>query len=158
MIKWTPKGEGLVKAIADAGHWVYVEDGVYITSDDDAVQAIIDSYPLSAQIDEKCAEVEAYAAKLLDAAAMGKSALQLAYEPIKKIEADALAKGGAAPTLAAEAAARGITVEELAAKVLSKSDTQAQIVGVAGKHKDAIRALTTFEDVRAYDYSVGWPA
>lgn len=48
MINYTEKGEGLHRAIADAGHWLYRKDGVWLASDDAAVQAIIDGFDGSA--------------------------------------------------------------------------------------------------------------
>ena len=44
MIQYTEKGPGLHSAIAQAGHWLRQENGVWISSDDAAVQAIIDGY------------------------------------------------------------------------------------------------------------------
>jgi hypothetical protein len=44
MISYVEKGIGLHEAIVAAGHWLFEKDGVWISSDDVAVQAIIDSY------------------------------------------------------------------------------------------------------------------
>jgi hypothetical protein len=43
-IKYTEKGFGLHQAIEAAGHWLRDENGVWISDDDKAVQAIIDGY------------------------------------------------------------------------------------------------------------------
>lgn len=43
-INHTEKGPGLILAVERAGHWLICVDGVWQSSDDDAVQAIIDSY------------------------------------------------------------------------------------------------------------------
>ena len=44
MINYTEKGIGLHKAIQEAGHSLSQVDGEWVSSDDDAVQAIIDSF------------------------------------------------------------------------------------------------------------------
>lgn len=47
MIDYTEKGAGLHEAIRAAGHWLVDRDGVWVASDDTAVQAIIDGYTLA---------------------------------------------------------------------------------------------------------------
>jgi hypothetical protein len=44
MISYNEKGSGLHEAIRKAGHWLREENGVWISSNDTAVQAIIDGY------------------------------------------------------------------------------------------------------------------
>ena len=44
MINYIEKGQGLHSAITEAGHWLMQVDGQWESSDDVAVQAIIDSY------------------------------------------------------------------------------------------------------------------
>ena len=44
MINYTEKGWGLHAAIRDAGHRLSRKDGVFVSDDDVAVQAIIDNY------------------------------------------------------------------------------------------------------------------
>jgi hypothetical protein len=44
MINYTEKGAGLHDAIHRAGHWLRQENGAWLSSDDAAVQAIIDGY------------------------------------------------------------------------------------------------------------------
>lgn len=60
------------------------------------------------------------------------------------------------PTLDYEAAQRGISTQDLATKVLAQATQlqfmEAKIAGLCGKHKDAIKALTTIEEVCAYDW------
>ena len=43
MIQYTEKGYGLHNAIRAAGHWLREENGAWVSSNDEAVQAIIDS-------------------------------------------------------------------------------------------------------------------
>lgn len=72
-----------------------------------------------------------------------------------------------APSLDAEATARGVTLAALVDLVIAKADKlaslEAQIAGNAGKHNDAVTALlndaaATVEQIDAYDFSLGWPA
>lgn len=44
MITYTEKGAGLHEAILAAGHWLEQRNGVWVSSNDSAVQAIINSY------------------------------------------------------------------------------------------------------------------
>jgi hypothetical protein len=81
----------------------------------------------------------------------------------KKAEADAFqaSQSATTPILTAEAQARGVTRAVLATKIINNynafTSLEAQIAGVAGKHKDAIQALALSTDVMAYDHTVGWP-
>lgn len=108
--------------------------------------------------------VDSLAARKRTTAVQGVSPCEMSSWPIKRAEAVAYAasKNAAdAPNLAAEAAARGITLDALVAKVLAKAAAllalEAQIAGAAGKHGDAIMALQSTADVEAYDFSGGWP-
>jgi hypothetical protein len=164
MITYREKGGGLHGAIAAAGHWLREEDGVWISSDDAAVQAIIDGYPLAACQAEICAAIDAHAAARRDAATAGVSASEMASWPVKRAEALAHAAdpmAGAAPVLAVEAAARGVPLDAVVARVLANAQAlatlEATIAGVAGRHKDAVRATQSFAAALAYDWSTGWP-
>ena len=65
------------------------------------------------------------------------------------------------PLLDAEAAARGVAREALAARILTNAQlfagAEALIAGAAGAHRDAIKALDTADAVTAYDFRGGWP-
>lgn len=91
---------------------------------------------------------------------------EMASWPIKRAEALAYQSAAAAtdadaPALAAEAAVRGITTSDLVTKVLTNSalliNLEAQIAGTAGKHRDAVAAMTTTQSVRGYDITANWP-
>lgn len=62
--------------------------------------------------------------------------------------------------IAIEARARGVEVIEIASRVISNargySAAEARIAGTAGKHRDAVRALTEAGDILAYDTTKGW--
>lgn len=163
-ISYVEKGAGLHEAVRVAGEWLARVDGVWTSSDDAAVQAIIDGYSVADAIAHRQAECLAMAKSLRDKAVSGISAGEMAGWPIKLAEARAFAADPAnaqTPMLSAEAASRGITVAELVAKVGGNSTRfaalEAAIGGADGRHRDAIAKLTTFDDVAAYDLTVGWP-
>ena len=164
MINYINKGPGLDSAIMAAGHWAVPVAGIWHTSDDAAVQGIIDTYPLSATQKEVTTLIDAYATSLRDRVTRGISPVEMASWPVKRTEAVAYqASGNAAdaPILGTEATARGVTLSTIVARVLasagSLSGLEATIAGVAGKHKDAVRATTTFAKALSYDWSGGWP-
>jgi len=164
MIDLTKMCDALARRIAAAGHWHCVEDGVPISSDDVAVQAIIDAYTLDDAKSDKCAEVSAYAKILRDRVVGTISAGEMASWPIKLSEAAKYLQTGdetVAPMLSTEAIARGITLAQLVTKVDGNaaqfSMLESLIAGTDGKHRDAIKELTQFADVIHYDYSAGWP-
>jgi hypothetical protein len=163
MIVYTEKGVGLHKAIALAGETLVQVDGVWQASDTAAVQAIIDSYTLGQAKAEKMSSVLAHSKELRDKVVASISAGEMASWPIKRSEAEAFSADQTAPCpmLTAEAQARGIPLADLVAKVHANSArfsaAEAAIGGTDGKHRDAIAALTTFEEVAAYDFSTGWP-
>lgn len=72
--------------------------------------------------------------------------------PLKLAEAQA----GGGPMLAMEAQARGVPQDELISKVLANAESfqqmEAWIAGTAGKHRDAINALQTREELINYDW------
>lgn len=169
MIHYIEKGLGLHEAIRRAGHWLREENSAWVSSDDAAVQAIIDSFvapdTLAAAKTAKAAEVSAHAKRLRDRVVANISAGEMASWPVKLAEArDFAANGNPArcPMLSSEAAARGVPLAELVGKVggngASFSAIEAAIGGVDGRHRDAISLLTTVEAVQAYDFGDGWPA
>jgi hypothetical protein len=67
MIRWTEK-PGLYDAIAAAGHWIENSPGGWVSSDDAAVQAIIDAYdPLPVARAQRLAELAAHRAAVQSA-------------------------------------------------------------------------------------------
>lgn len=164
MIDYQEKGAGLHRAISDAGHWLMEMDGVWVSSDDIAVQVIIDGYSLDDCKNEICAAISAHAKELRDKAVASVSAGEMASWPIKRAEATAFVTSGnpaVAPMLSAEASARGITLADMIGKVSGNaarlSLLEAQIGGIDGRHRDAVRALGDFEAVLTYDWSTDWP-
>lgn len=165
MITYIEKGYGLHETISAAGHWLAQSGGEWRSSDDVAVQAIIDSYTLDQAKAFRCIEIARHAKKIRDQVISDISAGEMSSWPIKLSEsAKYAATGNAAdvPMLSMEAQARGITLAELVAKVDDNATIfagmEAMIAGVDGKHRDAIKACATFEEVASYDSTTGWPA
>lgn len=164
MIEYTEKGAGLHAAIAAAGHWLAQVDGIWKSSDDAAVQAIIDGYTLDDAKSLKSREVSLRAKALRDRATELIAAGEMASWPIKRAEADAFTSSGDAascPELAREAAQRGIPLADLVVKVQANAARflalETAVGGIDGKHRDAIWAAADFATLAAYDYSTGWP-
>lgn len=164
MILYSERGRGLHAAIAAAGHWLRQVDGHWMADDEAAVQAIIDAYPLAALQADVVADIDAHARALRELVVRDTSPAEMASWPIKRAEALAFAANGdpaSAPMLAVEAAARGVSLGDMAAMVTAKatalSALEAAISGTAGRHADAVRAMQTFEQVLAYDWKAGWP-
>lgn len=105
----------------------------------------------------RVAVVDLAAASLRDRVTAGISAAEMSSWPLKLTEAQA----GGGPMLTLEAGYRGISEAALIVLVLDKaqqlSTLEAQIAGVSGMHNDTIRAMTTIEDVVAYDMRANWP-
>ena len=162
MINYIEKGAGLHRAVSDAGHWLEQRDGVWISSDDDAVQRIIDGYTLASAKAEQQRRVAAKARELYDAVTAGISAAEMAGWPILLAESAAYrASGEVGAAVQAEAAIRGIPVETLVAKIEGNAaafqQARAAIAGTDGRKRDEISALTTFAAVAAYSIDEGWP-
>lgn len=172
-INYIEKGVGLGLAIEAAGHWIRQNNQIWECSNELAVQAIIDAYPISATIAEKKAEIDEYAKELRVKAAGGVSPEQASWA-IKSAQAQKYLQTNNpndAPDLADEAAHRHVTLDSIVNRVAANAalllPTETRIAGVAGKHKDVVAALQvdnpTAADFRAvldYDYKsdVEWPS
>ncbi|MCE3262623.1 MAG: hypothetical protein K0R43_1702 [Pseudoduganella sp.] len=164
MITYTEKGAGLHEAITKAGHWLREADGQWISSNDAAVQAIIDGYTLADAKAARIQQVLAHAKALRDKVVAAVSPGEMSCWAIKRAEAVQFrATGDAAqcPVLSLEAQHRQVTLDTLVSKVEANatrlSSVEAVIGGVDGRHRDAIASLTTFEAVAAYNFNTGWP-
>lgn len=105
----------------------------------------------------RIAVVDIVAMSLRDQVTVNTSPAEMSSWPLKLKEAQA----GGGPMLSLEASYRGVSEADLITKVLTKANTlatlEAHISGVAGKHTDAINALTDIETVRVYDMRADWP-
>lgn len=174
MINHIEKGTGLLVALEQQGYWLK-QDNVagWSSSNDAAVQAIIDAYPISATIAEKKLEIDNYATELRLKVTGGVSPEQASW-PVKSAEAQKYAMtldATDAPLLAAEAQYRGEPIQTIVDRVIGNANGllayEARIAGVAGKHKDVLSAMQkdnpTAADFRAvldYDYKsdAEWPS
>lgn len=127
------------------------QDGQFVNGPDTVFETLAE-----AQAD-RSAVVDMVAASLRNQATAGTSPAEMSSWPLKLAAANA----GGGPMLALEAQCRGITEAELIALVLGSaaqlSQLEAVIAGVSGKHRDAIAAMTTIEEVCAYDMRADWP-
>lgn len=165
MISYTEKGAGLHEAVARAGYLFRQENGVWMSSDDAAVQVLIDAYTLADAAAYVGTQIDAHAKWLRDKVVKAASPGEMASWSIKRAEAEAFtvsANESDAPMLLAEATARGCTLQAIVTRVLANASAlgslEANISGTGGKHKDAIKALPSFDAIAAYDWSTGWPA
>lgn len=163
-IVYTEKGVQLHAAIRAAGHWLREENGQWVSSNDEAVQAIIDGFTIEQARAARKVEISAYATALRNRAIGGYSAGEMASWPLKLSEARAYQVDPLAscPLLTMESGARGVPLSALVQRVLENAQVfaglEAMIAGIEGMHRDAVDALNDFAAVAAYDFSGGWPA
>jgi len=164
MLDWKGKRNlgGLHRQFAAAGLGLIVVDGAEQYPDEAAMQAIVDGYSLAQAKADKKRAVSAVARAKYDSVTEGISAAEMAGWPILLSEAVAYRAGSTThPALDAEAYIRGITVEALVAKVEGNAAAfqaaRAAIAGTDGKKRDEIDALTSFDEIAAYDVTGGWP-
>jgi hypothetical protein len=107
---------------------------------------------------DRLAQIHGHAYRLRETAVKGVHPAEMASWSLKASQAAA----GGGFLLDLEASQRGVPVAVVVARVLANAQAlsalEAIIAGVAGRHSDAIRALTSVEDVLAYDFQDGWPA
>lgn len=162
-INYTEKGAQLHAAIRNAGHWLREENGQWVSSNDEAVQAIIDGFTIEQARAARKAEISAYATAMRNRVIGGYSAGEMASWPLKLAEARAFQADPLAdcPLLTMEAQARGVPLASLAQRVQENATLfaglEALIAGVEGMHRDAVEALSDFGLIAAYDFSGGWP-
>lgn len=110
------------------------------------------------------AEIDSYAAGLRNQVIRGRSAGEMASWSVKLVESRAYLASNdpsQAPTLAATATIRGITITNLANRVIAQAtpylQAEAYIDGIRGKHCDAVEAMTDVRDIILYNWLVEWP-
>lgn len=157
--------DGLYKRLRIAGVDVWIEDGVLLSSGDSQAQQIIDAYTVADFIAERQRECLAIAKALRDRVVAAVSAGEMASWAVKRAEAQAWTATqdpDQAPLLQLEAAARGVSLADIATRVLGNAAAYAQleaaISGRCGAHRDALSACASFDEVAAYDLNAGWPA
>lgn len=82
-------------------------------------------------------------------------------EKLRQARAYVAGVDSTAPMLALEGRSRGTSTQDIVSRVLANADqfsqAEAVIAGTSGRHKDALAALATLEEVLAYDITAGWP-
>lgn len=138
MINYVEKGIGLHDAIRNAGHWLIERNNVWISSNDDAVQAIINAYdPIPKAKELKIAELKAE----------GLRRIQLVFPAIDNFETLLLVKN---IILSIAPAARQLTASMTSVSNIYDAGVNAQT---------AINAMTDLATIEAYNVSTQpvWP-
>lgn len=161
-IRYQEKGFAMHTAIHAAGHWLREEDGVWVSSDDAAVQAIIDAYdPLPEARRAKWLEVQAERDRRKGAGVSAGGYL-FHSDPDSRIQQLGLVMMGASmppglmwKTLGGQFAPMTPTLALQLFQATAASDQA--IFAAAEAHRAAIDALTDRKAVETYDFSGGWP-
>lgn len=159
-VPWSP---GLGAYLDALGISVWFENRVPHAVDEQAAQAAINAYTLEAAQSSVAVEIDAHAKALIDRVVAPYSAGEMAAWPIMRAEAMAMLAdlGADTPNIDQEAAFRQVDRTVIRDRVLANSSQlqglRAAILGTAGRHKDAVRALVTHAQVAAYDWREGWP-
>lgn len=143
-INYTEKGAGLHEAITAAGHWLAQVDGVWQSSDEVAVQAIIDGYTLADAC--KCPIVQ------VKSIARGKI---LTFLPDWKQSNNNARMNELNEVRFSRPLTIGENAEIAAMRALWE---RAKAIRVASDtHEAALLAFDSFAAVQAYDIHTGWP-
>lgn len=161
-INYIEKGRFLHDAIRNSGHSLWQENGVWVSSNDEAVQLLIDNFTLDQAKSAKKLEVSKFATALRNKVVADYSPGEMASWSLKLSEAVKYLAGDTnCPMLTMEANFRGVSLESLVNRVMENaalfSGAEALIAGVEGSHRDNIDLLTTFEEVNSYDFTANWP-
>lgn len=145
-----------------------LQPGVKILQPDGSLQIVLEPpKPLTLEEAKQKVqmEIKSYATNLRDRFIAPLSPGEAASWLRKEEEAVRFQRDGIendAPFLQAEALVRGVSLADLAAKVMENAVSlkflETQIAGTRGRHDDAIAQLTTVEAVLTYDWSTGWIA
>jgi len=158
-ITYTEKGHWLHEEIERQGHWLEQRDGVWVSSDDVAVQAIIDAF-------DPLPHAQREASERVDEAAGKARARYITWQPgqeavyqLKREQAQAYKAAGYPadaspwPLIDAEAQARGISEQQVADEILAIADAwmqkAAQIEAIRMKAKADIKAATDWQSCLA---------
>lgn len=138
---------GVMESILAAGHWAYQRDGAWLSSDDAAVQAIIDAWPATAAAAHHAQAVKVRARELILAFLPDwkQSNLNARQNELNRVRFERAWTAGEAAEVAA--------LEALWGRAKAIRDA-------SNAHEAALAALAAAGDwaaLAAYDVTQGWP-
>ena len=161
MITYADKGVGLSNAIRKSGHFLREENGVFVSSDDIAVQAIIDAYdPIPELQAAMWLKIQAVRdSKKISGVTVG--ANKFHSDEASRIQQLGLVMMGASIPANLQWKAMGgefVTMTSTLAMQIfgatAASDTA--IFSNAESHKAAMMSITDWTQIEGYDFSGGW--
>jgi hypothetical protein len=160
-INYTEKGAGLFAAIEAAGHRLWQHNREWVSTDDAAVQTIIDAFdPLPEAKAAKWREVQAERDRRKFAGYMA-AGHRFHSDPDSRTQQLGLVIMGAnvPPIQWRTLDGDYVTMTpQLAGAIFTATATGDSLIFAAGEaHRAAIFALTDLAAVNAYDFSTGWP-
>ncbi len=157
MINYTEKGIRLHEHIFESGYTLTLTDGEWVSSDDVAVQAIIDSFDPLPQARQEAINLVNEAAgntriKYVTNVPFQEAAYQMKEADVRRYRADGYpADLTAYPFTASEADATGLTPTQAADAIITQSDQwtglSAMIEGLRRKASVEINAATDWQQV-----------
>lgn len=162
-ITYTEKGAGLHAAVAAAGHTLWQLDGEWLSSDDAAVQAIIDAYdPLPPARLDKWREIQAERDRR-KAAGVRVGGHRFHSDPESRIQQLGLVMMGASIPAGLQwktlDSAFVTMTPTLAGGIFAATAASDQgIFAAAEAHRATVNAMSDLAAISAYDHLVGWPA
>lgn len=161
-INYTEKGRGMHEAIAAAGHWLMQQDGQWVSSNDEAVQAVIDSFdPLPEARRAKWLQVQAERDRR-KGGGVAVAGYVFHSDPDSRIQQLGLVMmGESMPAGLMWKTVGGQYVQmspALALQIFQATAASDQAIFAAGElHRNTIYSLTDLNEVVSYDFSGGWP-
>ena len=163
MIKYTEKGAGLHDVIRAAGHWLRQVNGEWVSSDDAAVQSIMDGYnPLPEAMGKKWDAIKAERDRRKEAGYMVAGHRYHSDQSSRIQQLGLVLMGASIPAdLKWKTMDNGFVAmtPTLAQQIFFTTATNdATLHAVAEMKKAALYALADLAAVEAFDVTAGWPA
>lgn len=161
-INYIEKGIGLHDAIVAAGHWLRDEGGVWVSSDDAAVQSIIDAYdPIAPARAAKWDEIRTERERRKNAGYLvaGHRFHSDADSRIQQLGLVMMGQSMPAGIQWRTLDSGFVTMTpSLAAAIFNAAaSADMQLFAAAEAHRAAVNELTDLAAINAYDFSGGWP-